>query len=246
MGSFLNSWFNKPKSNKYNEIYLLVHPLFHYTHGGYSYCDLTRISTQLSIKRILNQYGQILQKMKNNPKAIYVVVTPGFDINGVKNEQKIPVYTLKEKNNNLQLLRRFFNFGETELGDRFIVTNFDSTTEGMKKLFERKMYAKFDKQVKLKYFGEYQDACVESWSSYVSRELNERKIKTTKDLLVDSTLALEFRNSESKWRNIPLTKLEKGILKKQKAQFQKIDKQRKSLIKKTVNIINQHARSKAK
>jgi len=155
---------------KFNEIILLVHPLYDV------FINILRENPSIVInnskptrekdakhldilyKRCLAIYGKTILEIKESPKSVMIMIKP--DVEDIKNVL-IDHNTLKDYDYNKwktaydNLIERFVKFGTKTLGRQFIVTEDD--IDKRMTLIDKTKYAN---KVKLKVIGEYKEICV--------------------------------------------------------------------------------------
>lgn len=208
---------------KYNEIVLLVHPLYDVffksdvKHLNYEIIDQLnnpknkdRKKKIEQIKKTLAIYGRELKKYEKKPNTLFVLINPSLlreaDIlnNKYKNVDLGKVHSLVEKIfvEYKKKIHRFNLFGFKTLKNRFQTTNFDPEY-GKKEFLPRSVLKNIDKEVSIVSFGEYigrknKNGCVNVWTKFAINHLKKEKINVSKKKLVDyNSLVLELLKSKN-------------------------------------------------
>jgi len=193
-------------TQKYNEIVMLVHPLYDEFRIGYfdfkliangnkSYDDLSpskqeryklqkaRFEARIKIK--LGIYGETLLKYKNKPNTVILMFEPhqrGWGSFGI--EELYDKYMVK-----------FKEFCKKNFNQRFVISIYDDNKINPTNLFsenkiiDKKYMGNLSKEINLVAFGEYSNLCVFAWANKVKDKLeSERYIVASKKILFDKSL----------------------------------------------------------
>jgi hypothetical protein len=172
---------------KYNEVVLLVHPLYRLLRNikRYQYINnnlkgIKKITAKISQKlkgsfnrqynNSISVYKKAVIETKKNKNSLFVVFEP--KIPGFENSINQELYDIYIKN--------FYEFSKKALGNRFLSVSYDPLKNNFD-VFDNRIYENLDKKIKIRAFGEYADkkrneGCVIEWTNLFKEELKKRKI----------------------------------------------------------------------
>jgi len=213
---------------KYNEVVMLVHPLFRLlrnikkieeinnTPEGISkylrkFKETLKGPLQRQFNNSISVYKKAIIQTKNNKQAKFVIFEP--KIPGFENVIDSKLYDAYVKN--------FYAFSKKALGDRLLIVSYNKNSKTGTDVFDPRIYKDLEKNVKIKAFGEYADknkneGCVISWSELITTELTKRgfnlvskKIEFTKSFSEINKLQRYFETIKSKYKITPKNKIVK-------------------------------------
>ncbi|MEI8364444.1 MAG: hypothetical protein WCF78_03225 [archaeon] len=202
---------------KYNKIYLLVHPLYDLIiMRGFlrqvindtrenpiiKQIKLGDKRTNDILKKTLGIYGKQINKISENKDAILIVFEPklrGYE--NYSNKMTLETYkmnaqrfneTLKEQK---ELLSKFNLFIKDKLSERVIFSNYDPN-QGIEPgaittpNFMNKIFLnKLNKEISISAFGEYRGLCVSTWGKAIKNRLEYFGIKSKINYLNNLSLS---------------------------------------------------------
>jgi len=180
---------------KYNEIVMLVHPLFHIDFDPIAgKTDEQRLKdvkfgSQSALKATLGVYGQVFQRYAENPNALLVVVEPNF---AVWKRKRGPEFVERMTEIYKALMKRFeiFFSNHPNFKARFVVTNYDPSFNPNEFLPEEQI-RKLDDIIKITSFGEFYGACTHAWADYFKTKLRDYNVNVaTIDVIKDVSVSI--------------------------------------------------------
>jgi hypothetical protein len=218
---------------KYNEIVMIVHPLFRLLRNIKKIEEnnkQTKVSKKY-ITKIKHALKGSLQRQFNNSISVYkktiIETKKSQKSKCVIFEPKIPDF---EHIIDLKLydlyMKDFYNFSKKALGERVLIVKFDRNSKTGTDVFDNRIYKDLEKNVKLKALGEYADknkkeGCVISWSELAEKELKKRgfkliskKIEYTKSFSKINKLQRIKEVLKSKYKRLPNKKIVKRKINK--------------------------------
>ncbi|MFA5745535.1 MAG: hypothetical protein WCX82_02460 [archaeon] len=172
-------------TEKYNEIVMVVHPLYNLLLSNIPKEVVVASKTQMSSEEILKYTNLILKDKKNKFKLKQTLQAYGEKILELSKKPNtlVVLYCPVPKNSAARLVfdkiaGRFIEFCNIALKKRFIPMGYIPEQE-----FSPQIYKKLSKNLKVVAFGDYAQKCRNEWLDYVSLNLDRRGYKVNSEVI---------------------------------------------------------------
>lgn len=174
---------------KYNEIIVLVHPLYDLinseyvksgeflltkdeileSRGRYKMEDREKFNYQL--KQSLQAYGEEIIKQAKNKNAFLILYVPKHTLIYAEYQRYRERQASKLPK---KLLKRFIDFCKTQFKGRCVISYKDTSKLDQPSSYKINLPKRFEKKLSLKFFGEYGDQCIDCARKFLSYDLKNK------------------------------------------------------------------------
>ncbi|MFA5746113.1 MAG: hypothetical protein WCX82_03970 [archaeon] len=199
---------------KYNEVVVLVHPLYDLLKSDFAKRALKfKLNKSLpkeysieylilhneakafnyQLKHTLQAYGEEIKKYVNKPKTLVVMYPPhpsNLETYFKEQDSGDTREDLARRKKQFEALAgKFVNFSKTQLKERFVIDNISKASDIPR--FPDTLVSNLDKNISLKLFGEYGDYCVIRWKTNLAADLEKKGFNVKSEIISEKTLYRE-------------------------------------------------------